>query len=136
MKFETALSAEEESVDINVIPLIDVLLVLLIFFIMSTTFTETQGISIKLPVAASSANEGAPKDLRVTITKYEKIMLGDKPVTLESLPQAFKDALGNAPGNALVLRADREVPHGLVVRVMDMARNAGIHKLAVATTQE
>lgn len=136
MRFESTQFAEEENVELNVIPLIDVLLVLLIFFILSTTFDQSRGISVKLPSARTGAQESAAKDFTISIDKANNLFLDGKKIDLASVQSQLQAAANGKPIQALIIRADESVTHGLVVHVMDEAKRAGVEKLSLATTTE
>lgn len=133
MNFGNGYLHEEETIDINITPLIDIVFLLLIFFMVSTTFAESHAIKVKLPSANTTPVETASKDFTVSMRKDGQVFLNGKPVTIDSLPQAIGKLLASGTHPALILRADKEVEHGRVVNVMDIARTAGVKKIAVAT---
>ncbi len=118
---------------LDITALIDVVLLLVIFFMISTSFIVQPGIKVKLPQAGTK-EEGTPEDLVVLVTKEGDLYYGDTKVT----DQELRDRLGRdvrAEGNSvLIIKADEEAMHGRVVKVMDMAKTEGINRLAIATT--
>ncbi len=131
MNFSSDTLFEEEGLDINLTPLIDIVFLLLIFFMVSTTFVESSGIKVDLPAADTKASTQKLEKLEISIRSDDSIYLGEKVVTLESL----QNLLNAEPEKerTLILRADKVVTHGLVVQVMDVATKSGFKKLAVAT---
>jgi len=129
MQFRTA---KKRKVSINITPLIDVLFLLLIFFMVSSTFLEQPGIKLELP-SAQSATVVEQKDYVLFVDKEGKMYLNDKEIRLEDLESTIKEALPKMKDNALVLKADQGVTHGTVVRVMDTAKRSGVKKLIVGT---
>ncbi len=120
---------------INITSLIDVLFLLLIFFMISSTFVEQPGMKLELPESKSSTTEKI-KELILEINADQSLTLNQEPVTLENLEQEFKDLLPSLEEKSLVLKADKSVPHGTVVKVMDLAKLSGIEKLIIATQLE
>ncbi|MCK4533181.1 biopolymer transporter ExbD [bacterium] len=113
-------------------PMTDVIFLLLIFFMLSSSFIVNQGIKIKLPKAIVSENQ-LQSNLVVTITKKNQIFLNAKKVSLENLPIQLKNALAKRKEKMLIIKADKDVLHGIVVQIMDIAKINGVEKLAIAT---
>jgi biopolymer transport protein ExbD len=120
---------------INITSLIDVLFLLLIFFMVTSTFLEQPGMKLELPSAQSSETAQVEK-LVLYIGAGGEIRFNDAAVTLDDLEAVMADAVPMAEGKTLVLRADRRVQHGTVVTVMDIAKRVGMKKLVVGTTVE
>ncbi len=120
---------------INITSLIDVVFLLLIFFMVSTTFLEQPGISLDLPDAQSTVKTESNEVVLVISTEGEIYLDGGK-VELEKLENQLKYKFKAQPDNVLILRADKDVSHGTVVKVMDIAKKIGIKKLVVATKAE
>jgi biopolymer transport protein ExbD len=122
-------------VNIDITPLIDVVFLLLIFLMVSSTFAEQPGIRITLPSAKTASSERI-EDLVLTITEDGRIFLNDKLMGHKTLARELKRAVQESPQKNLILRADRTVDHGEVVKVMDLARKSGIKRLVVGTRPE
>lgn len=118
---------------LSITPLIDVVLLLLIFFMISTTFVVQPGIPIQLPEAASAAGE-LQKQWVVAVSKKGDIYLNEVRVTIGNLRRQLEAAVGRGEAEVLVVKADKEAFHGRVVAVMDAAKLAGVKRLAIATT--
>lgn len=117
---------------IEIIPMIDTVFFLLVFFMMaSLSMTVNRGLPVKLPAAASGEAE-RKEPVALTLTRVGELYLDRVPVTLESLPARLRQALAANSQLVVIVNADREVPHGQVVAVMDAAREAGVARLAIA----
>jgi len=125
----------KQKVLINITPLIDVLFLLLIFFMVSSTFLEQPGIKLELP-QAQSAVVVEQKDYVLFVDKESNMFLNDKAIRMQDLEAKIKEALPKMKDMALVLNADQEVSHGFVVRVMDIAKRSGVKKLIIGTKLE
>jgi biopolymer transport protein ExbD len=113
-------------------PLIDVVLMLVIFFMLTTTFVLAPGIKVDLPQGRSlqRTREG---DAIVIITKDGTVYYQNERIDLETLPSVLRQARQQQPDLRLVIKADKSTRHGQVVEVMDMAKGVGIERLAIAT---
>ena len=126
------LEKRRRRVIINITSLIDVLFLLLIFFMISTTFREQPGMSLVLPEAKHGGIEQVDQ-LVVEVTADRRVFVGEEEVPVDSLESVFRAWLPRLREKKLVLRADESVPHGLVVRIMDAAKGAGLESLVIAT---
>ena len=117
--------------EINVIPLVDVVLVLLVIFMVTAPMLY-RGMDIHLP--ASRSNTIHPEErLVVTIERDQRLFLEKDAVSVTQLEQALQAARQRARDVSVYLRADRDVPYGLVIQVMDHIKRAGIEKLGMVT---
>jgi len=118
--------------EINVVPLVDVVLVLLIIFMVTAPLLY-RGIDVDLP--KSQVNTIQPEERVVlTITKQQKIFLDSDEVDLDRLERSLVSRARGNPEMTVYLRADELVPYGLVVQVMDIIKRAGIDRLGMVTT--
>jgi biopolymer transport protein ExbD/biopolymer transport protein TolR len=124
---------DEPRVDLT--PMVDVVFLLLIFFMISTTFVETPGIAVKLPESSSRVVEKAPEEVTVYLSREGGIYIGEEQLSLEELRGRLVGYGAKAREMNFALYADREALHGRVVQVMDLARETGFGKLAIATEQ-
>lgn len=123
---------------IEVIPMIDTMFFLLVFFMLSSlALTKLNGISVNLP-QASTAPKQAPVDLTVTIDKASRVYVNRTPVAVADLGAELLRAAKGADlaRSSIVINADESVHHGLVVRCIDEARGVGISRFAIATAPE
>lgn len=120
---------------VDMTPMVDCVFLLLIFFMISTSFVETPGLTIKLPEATTQTVAREPKEIKIYLDKAGTIFHNDRPTTVDQLKMLLREP-GEAIGQTtFLLLADREAKHGQVVMLMDMAQTAGIGKLAIATEQ-
>ncbi|MCB0359978.1 MAG: biopolymer transporter ExbD, partial [Bdellovibrionales bacterium] len=129
MQFQNDERDDAEAFDINLTPLIDVVFLLLIFFMVSTTFVESQGIEVNLPKAVASQSQADAENFTVSIRPDGALFLNEKPIKDAALKEQFRAN----PERLLVIRADEKSHHGDVVHIMDLARSVGLNRLAVAT---
>lgn len=113
--------------------MVDVVFLLIIFFMVSTTFiTLESGLPVDLPQATSA--EGQPEGLpTVTIDAQGRVFLAGSEVVEEDLVGLLRTVLAESEATTVVLRADQSVPHGLTVRIMDAIKRAGATRVAIAT---
>lgn len=126
----------KEELELNITPLIDVVFLLLIFFMVSTTFERESEIKITLPKVSQEGGEAESQVIQVAIDANERIYIDERPLEDASLPalRAAIAASGQAlEGPAVVIKADSGVSHQAVVRVMDAARQAGLVRITFAT---
>lgn len=123
---------KRRKVQINITSLIDVLFLLLIFFMVSSTFIEKPGMDLELPESESSTLKEI-KDLVLQIQRDGVMILNNKRVGWENIKSELEIEHRANSEAALILQADKNVTHGIVVRVMDIAQQVGITKLIIAT---
>lgn len=117
-------------VGINVTPMVDVMLVLLVIIMVSASWIASQSIKVELPNTATS--DGSEQSLAaVTVDKDGKLYFNDKPVDEAALIKAFQDGARKDKDLTLILTADKAAHHGSVMHVMDLARTEGITSFAV-----
>ncbi len=114
--------------DINMTPLIDVMLVLLVIFIITAPLL-VNSVRVDLPKAAGASASQAPKFVAVTITPNGDIFVDDVVQTVSGLAQVFEQTAKANPEAELRLRADTAVPYGRVVEVMGLAQKAGLSRI-------
>jgi len=114
---------------ITIVSLIDILAILLIFFIVTTTFKERlPQLQINLPESKSAATAAREpkKAVILQIKGADQITLDNKPVTTAALPAAIKEVQHSNPGCSITMQADKEAPFGTVVAVLDALQEAGV----------
>lgn len=117
--------------EINITPLTDIFLVLLIIFMVTTSVISSQGKEVALPEAAVASQ--SPQGVTVTVTAEDEIAVDGTVVTLEELEPALRAALEGAREKVVVLRGDRAVELGRAVGILDTAQRAGATGIALAT---
>lgn len=125
-----------EEPEINLIPFIDVLLVVLIFLMLSTTYSKFTEMQLKLPVADADAQRDYPKEVIVAVSadgrySINKNVLPDRSV--ESVAAALAAASNGAKDNVIIISADAMSPHQAVITVMEAARRVGLMQITFAT---
>lgn len=133
---------KEESVEVNLTPLIDVVFLLLIFFMVTTTFDRHARLKVSLPESSSKATQQQAEPLVLSIDAKGNYFLNDRQLVnrqLDTLKQALQKTIGRDNKDykdvALVLRADANTPHQSVVRAMDAASQLGLTRLSIATVE-
>ncbi len=129
------LQKENDEPRIDLTPMVDVVFLLLIFFMISTTFVESPGLSIKLPESSAETIDREPKEIKIYLSKEGDIYHKDQKVTLEQFKGILAGQQDQAAKTTFLLLADKQARHGQVVNLMDLARDAGYLKLAIATEQ-
>ncbi len=120
---------------INIASLIDVLFLLLLFFVVTSSFVEHPNIKLALP-SASNAEASSFEGIIITISREGRLFVGSRSVGISELDAILRSRTAAVDDPVLVLRADREVPYGVVVAVMDVARGAGLKRITALTTSE
>jgi biopolymer transport protein ExbD len=117
----------------NLTPLIDVVFQLLIFFMLTTTFSSLENrVKVNLPSGDFTAVEPS-KNITITITEDNTIYLNGKLIDPLKITESIATELKKEPGEIVVLEADKNVLHGKVISVMDLLKKGGADKIAIAT---
>jgi biopolymer transport protein ExbD len=119
---------------INVTPMVDVMLILLVIMMVSSTYIVSQALKVELPRTKSS-DGSHPSPATVTLLRDGAVLWNHEPTTLEQVSQRLSEAKHADPEVSLVISADREVQHGRVVEMIDLARVKGIRKFAINVEQ-
>lgn len=120
------------AVSMSITPLVDTMLTLLIFVLLLGAFAIHPGIRVRLPEAASKEEE-SKQDLVLVLTHDRRLYLNDDPVQLADLSTRLRERLRERTDTVIIIKADRDALHGNVVEVMDIAKGAGVTRLAIAT---
>lgn len=131
MRFRRSLSEAEEPIELNLIPLIDVIMFLLIFFISTTSFIELPGVSVDKPQAAS-ARQIEKNSILFAVTSDGKIAYGGKEIGLGGVRPTVKRLCTKEP-LPVVIQADEAARTGVLVRVIDEAKLGGAKDVSLAT---
>lgn len=120
---------------LNIAPLIDIVFLLLIFFMLSSHFVTQSGIKIVLPIA--STIELYPEEgIVIFISKDNTLSLNEEVVTLDTLPGKLRKDIGQTEKKTVVIKADEKIDLGLAVKVMDIAKQAEAEGLIISTRVE
>ena len=126
----------EDTFEINLLPMIDVIFSILAFFIISTLFlTRSQGLPVDLPSAQTAEPEQSVQ-LNITIEPDGKMFLDRQPIELENLKGALTEKIKPDSESVVIINADEKVEHGTVVKVMDRLRQVPGAKMAIAADRE
>ena len=126
----------EDTFEINILPMIDVIFSILAFFIISSLFlTRSQGLPVDLP-SAQTAEPKQSVQLNITIEPDGKLFLDKQPIELEALKGALTEKIAPDSESVVIINADTKVEHGTVVKVMDRLRQVPGAKMAIAADQE
>ena len=118
--------------EINVTPFVDVMLVLLIIF-MVTAPMMVQGLDVALPQVTAKALETKEEQLMITVNKDQQVFINDFQVTVDTLQDKLAKILQGRVNPEVYLKADRDVPYGVVAQVMAQIKDAGVDKLGMVT---
>jgi biopolymer transport protein TolR len=118
--------------EINVTPMVDVMLVLLIIFMVTAPLIQ-QGVKVNLPEAKASPVEASEKKLTLSIDPSQRVFIGDAEVALDELEEKLKANAKAQADKEVYLFADRAIPYGVVVEVMAAAQRAGISNVGMIT---
>lgn len=125
-------NGRREMSEINVIPLVDIMLVLLIIFMVTAPMLQ-QGVDVNLPQAATKALKADTERIVVTVDPTGRIFVGKQPVKINELKKRLTAIFEARSDREVYFRADRSVSYGLVVKVIAEIKGAGIEKLGMVT---
>jgi biopolymer transport protein ExbD len=129
---------QREELEINLIPMIDVLLVILIFLMITTTYSKFSGMEINLPTADATQNNEQPNEINVVVTAAGEIMVNKTAIggrDIESIANAMKRLTGTGKEPIVIINADAKATHQSVIDVMQAAQQAGLSHISFATQQ-
>ncbi len=124
-----------DTTSVNLTPLIDMVFILLIFFLVTASFTKETGIEINRPTAVGAVRQ-EQASLLIGIDAAGHVWMDQRKVALPDLRAEVTRLHSQNPEGTVVITADRAAPSGLLVRVIDQARQAGVRNIAVAATRE
>lgn len=133
MQFRTR-TRKRPTVDIT--PMVDAVFLLLIFFMVTTTFSSVSGIKLNLPEAKTKEIQEEPKQVLVTVDREGRLFVKGEAVEPADLGKRMLNAVEGNPERVIVIQADRETQHGTVVTILDTARQLGLSRLAIAAKPE
>jgi biopolymer transport protein ExbD len=137
MNFQRRRSREEP--EINLIPMIDVLLVILIFLMVTTSYAKYSELQINLPQASGETVAEQSKSINVAVDASEHYAINNRGVTytgIESLVTSLKNAAGDLTDPIIIINADAKAPHQSVINVMEAARRAGYGRITFTTQSQ
>jgi biopolymer transport protein TolR len=126
--------ASEPMSEINVTPLVDVMLVLVVIFIITAPLLASS-IKLDLPKTDAAKASDAAKFVTIVVDKSAKVFLNDQPIELPALSESLQKSAKANPETEVQLRADEAVPYGKVVEVMGVAQKAGLNRIGFVASQ-
>jgi biopolymer transport protein ExbD len=128
---------DEDEPEVNLTPLIDVVFLLLIFFMVSTTFEQQSRIQIELPEATPTPAETEDESLEIVIDAQGRYFIGEQQVVnseLKTLKSAISKAVEGRESLTVIIRADASTPHQAVITALDAASQLGLTQISLATS--
>lgn len=129
MARRTRRESEEAAIDLT--PMLDVVFIMLIFFIVTTSFVKEAGIDVNRPKAAKATGKPTAT-IFVAIRANGEVWLDKRAVDVERVGAQIEKMLAESPTDTVIVQADKEAKHGVVVSVMDQIKLAGIEKISIA----
>lgn len=132
-------SQGSDDIETSLIPLIDVVLTLIIFFVVTTTFDARSTLQVQLPTASDQRNAEPPRSLSVLVNADGRYFINDREVLrtdVESVKRTIVQVAGDDRGQTVLLRADARTPYQAVVTVQDALGQLGFRRIAIATAPE
>lgn len=127
-------TTEEDEAEINITPMLDVVFIMLIFFIVTASFVKESGIDVNRPDAAT-ATVKERGNILVAITENNQIWIDRRQVDVRSVRANIERLHAENPQGAVVIQADENSKNGLLVQVMDAARQAGVFNVSIAASE-
>ena len=124
------------AIEVNITPLIDIVFILLVFFLITATFSQNPGIEVDLPKASSSTQKEQEDVIIVSLTKEGNLILQGQMFSLDALESELDKMFATRTKATIIIQADAKTHHVNVVKVMDISRKIGFTKLAIATETE
>jgi biopolymer transport protein ExbD len=125
----------EEELEINLTPMLDVTFIMLIFFIVTASFVKESGIDVNRPGAAT-AEKKERGNILVAITENGQVWMDKRPIDVRAVRANIERLHAENPQGSVVIQADRNSKNGLLVSVMDAAREAGVYNVSIAASVE
>ena len=119
--------------DINLTPLVDIVFILLIFFLITSTFVQSPGIDVNLPKANSASETTPSQSIVITVDENGQLIYRGEITDIGALSDTLSKLYKESPAHQIVIQADETTHHGAVGEAMDAAREAGFRKLGIAT---
>ncbi len=134
MSFEADHNADEVMSEINMTPLVDVMLVLLVIFIITLPVIQ-HAVKVELPRASSTRNAPPPDNLQLSVDAQGQYFLGKQAISADALQLRLEEEASKEPQPQLFIRGDKRVPYEFVAQAMSTAQRAGMQRIGFVTTQ-
>lgn len=126
---------DEDDNEINMTPMLDVVFIMLIFFIVTTSFVKESGITVNQPTA-QTAERKDQNNILIGISPAGEIWIDKHAVDVRAVRANIERLRAESPQSAVIIQADKKAPSGMLVRVMDQVRLAGVDNMAIAAQKE
>jgi biopolymer transport protein ExbD len=126
---------QKTGTELNITPMIDVIFILVIFFLVTTSFVKETGVEVERPVAASAERQERVNIL-IAINKNGEIWMGGHQLDIRTVRANVEQALAENPESTVIITADKSSTTGLLIQVMDQARLAGVSSVSIAAIKE
>jgi biopolymer transport protein ExbD len=124
---------QPEEADINLAPMLDIVFIMLIFFVVTTSFVKESGIEVNRPTAETS--ERRPRgNILIAIAPNGEIWIDKRPVDIRGVRAVVERLIAENPEGAVIVQGDRDAPIGLLVEVMDQVRKGGVATVSIAAS--
>lgn len=134
MRMRRHTQSDDEN-DIDMTPMLDVVFIMLIFFIVTTSFVKEAGITVNQPSAETSEPSEATNIL-IAVTPIGEVWIDKKPVAVGAISATVERLKGDAPNTAVIIQADEDSKSGVLVAVMDQVRLAGVYNITIAADKK
>ncbi|MDP5032514.1 MAG: biopolymer transporter ExbD [Paraglaciecola sp.] len=124
---------EEEDAAIDMTPMLDIVFIMLIFFIVTTVFVKEAGIEVNKP-GASQAVMPKNANIFIAVTENGDVWIDKRQVDIDSVRANLERLMAEQPSDVLIIQADKNADYGVVIEVMDQIKSAGIDRISIATT--
>jgi len=131
--FSRVLSSEEEA-DIDITPMLDVVFIMLIFFIVTSTFVKESGIDVNRPQAATAVKK-AKANILIAIDAHDNIWIDRRQIDVRSVRPNIERLHAENPQGSVVIQADKDSRTNTLIQVMDASRQAGVYNVSIAAEQ-
>lgn len=126
----------EDEADIDMTPMLDIVFIMLIFFIVTTSFVKEKGLEVQRPKDQQNQQQSKSDAVSILITETGQIYMNNRLVDIERVNANIQNYLAEVDTDVAVVKAAKGAPHGIVVKVLDQAAEAGIGTLSVAVDGE
>ncbi len=127
-------NSSEEEADIDITPMLDVVFIMLIFFIVTSTFVKESGIDVNRPQAATAVKK-AKANILIAIDAHDNIWIDRRQIDVRSVRPNIERLHAENPQGSVVIQADKDSRTNTLIQVMDAARQAGVYNVAIAAEQ-
>ena len=126
---------DEDDNEINMTPMLDIVFIMLIFFIVTTSFVKESGITVDQPTAQTTEQKDQ-NNILIGISPTGEIWIDKRQINVRAVRASVERLRAESPESAVIIQADEKSPSGLLVRVMDQVRLAGVDNMAIAAKKE